>query len=531
MTEERFSKQNTLPVLTSRESGREPLPEKIGPYKVETLLSKGGMSLLYLGLDPKTRETRAIKVLSPSYVNHVEMVDHFLWEAKIIALTSHPNIVKLFDHGKWEGGLYIAMEFIRGVSLNQFIMQQSFSLRRTLNIVLQIAYALCHLHTHGVIHRDLKPENILITEDGEIKVIDFGIAQLHEENIRTRVPGQVMGTPSYMSPEQRDNPTQVSFTSDIYALGVIAYELIVGKISYGMITLSILTQGIRKIISKALAVSVQERYQDIVDFITDLTDYAASSELERERTGSDRAIETMELIQYADQALSSSVPNWQGLDIGLARHRLPEQFGLYSDFFKFANNTFAIVLAQTASSGPSSSIALGILKGMIHALVYPKLQVSTEAFFPAEFARTLSTLVAQEEIKEQFLLAIVKVIPIQDTLTFLSCGFGPLFHLPQRKENLRNLISTNGLLGSQGGTFMEVSDNWREGDLLVLHSFSANQIAVDTPLEAQMKKAIMDSILLSPTRAAETILQTVVESKEYTLTRHPKSVFVIQRIG
>ena len=106
------------------------------------------------------------------------------------------------------------MEFIQGVSLKQFILQNSLSNKRSLEILLQVAYALLHLHTHGVIHRDLKPENILITEDGGVKVIDFGIAQLDQEDSSlTKITrGGLIGTPSYMSPEQKKAPSKASYS-------------------------------------------------------------------------------------------------------------------------------------------------------------------------------------------------------------------------------------------------------------------------------------------------------------------------------
>ena len=103
------------------------------------------MSLLYMGIQPETRQMLAIKVLSPTFVTNPEMVAQFLKETKIIGMTNHPNIVKLYGEGQWEGGLYIAMEFIRGVSLRQFIEQQSLSMKRCIDIILQVAYALCHL--------------------------------------------------------------------------------------------------------------------------------------------------------------------------------------------------------------------------------------------------------------------------------------------------------------------------------------------------------------------------------------------------
>lgn len=530
-SEEYFYKQTTLPTLIDRDAKSMPLPEKIGPYKIETLLSYGGMSLLYLGLDPKTKEPRAIKVLSPAYVNHVEMVDHFLWEAKIIALTSHPNIVKSFDRGTWEGGLYIAMEWIRGVSLSQFIMQQSFSLRRTMNIVLQIAYALCHLHTHGVIHRDLKPENILIAEDGEVKVIDFGIAQLHDEPSKHET-SRILGTPSYMSPEQKENPKNVTFSSDIYALGIIAYELILGRLSYGVIQLPLLPTGLQKIIGKTIAVSPKERYQDIVDFITDLTQYYKSSEMEKDRSGGDRVLEYMEILERADQSLSpTEPPHYQGLDIGLAKQRFPQQMGLLTDSFKCANNTYIFLIAQTFSSSPTAPVSLAVLKGMMRALIQPHLIDANRPFLLPQFASALNQLVLNERHKDRYYLTLLKIIPYTDTLLYLSCGTGPLLHLPQGSKSVRTLISSNPLIGEENNaTFTETSDTFYEGDLLIFHSLTSQHLPEGAPIDLALKKATQESALISPNRAAENIMKAASTASGFELIRHPKALFALQRI-
>src|ERR1700733_8205323 len=159
MNADDFHKRQTLVGLpgTSDLLSTDELPSKIGGYKIESLLSKGGMSLLYLGIHPETHEPLAIKVLSSKYLSHPEMVERFMREAEIIELTNHPNIVKLFGHGKWAGGVYIAMEFIQGISLRQMLLQEAMSLKRALDVVLQISHALVHLHAHGIIHRDLKP--------------------------------------------------------------------------------------------------------------------------------------------------------------------------------------------------------------------------------------------------------------------------------------------------------------------------------------------------------------------------------------
>ena len=223
MTNPDLSRQTTQPLEQPGDKFQPsmafPTPEKIGPYKIETILEKGGMSILYLAIHPETNEPTTIKVLSPKFASHPEIVHRFLQEAEIIALADHPNIVKLYGYGEWEGGLYIAMEFIQGISLRQYILQTPISLRRALEFIIDISYALCHLHTHGIIHRDLKPENILVTDQGVVKVIDFGIAQLLAETSSGISHQRVIGTPIYMSPEQRENPENVSFPTDIYFIG------------------------------------------------------------------------------------------------------------------------------------------------------------------------------------------------------------------------------------------------------------------------------------------------------------------------
>lgn len=522
---EKFHKQITLPSAPEKPSAPQPLPKTIGPYKIETLLAEGAASLLYLAFDPRAKELRVIKVLSPEYVNHPEMVDHFLWEAKIIGMTDHPNIVKLHDHGKWEEGLFIAMEFIRGISLRQFLMQQSFSLKRCIAIILQVAYALCHLHTHGVVHRDLKPENILIAEDGEVKVIDFGIAQMHEEIARK--PHQMMGTPSYMSPEQKEDPANASFSSDIFALGIIAYELILGKLSYGMINLSLLPPGLQTILGKALAISPQNRYADIVAFITDLTAYYKSPEIDKERPSTDLAVEIIESLQKSEKQLSQlESPKWNAFEVGISQDRGRDQMGLYVDFFRFANNTMGIVTAHTTGARISNSCHIAALAGMIKSLITPHVQ-SDRAFEPSTFASELNALVCRDQMDETFHLNLLKLIPINDTLIYLSCGnTGPLFHAPQGQSSARTIHSENPLIGKElGSSFSESSDTLGDGDLIVMHNLEEKAFA------APLQNVVAQNTLLSVNRLASTLLKEASKETAYHTRNHPKVAIAISRVA
>jgi serine/threonine protein kinase len=493
------------------------------------------MSLLYLGLDPAAKKPLAIKVLSPNYVTHPEAVGRFLKEAKVIALTNHPNIVKLYGQGEWEKGLYIAMELINGISLNQFIMQHSLSMRRALEIILQVSYALLHLHSHGVIHRDLKPENILITEEGEIKVIDFGIAQLHEEEKVSTDTSRFLGTPNYMSPEQKEDPSSVTFATDIYSLGVILYELILGKLSFGMINLSALPKGLKKIAAKTLAVSVNERYQNISEFIHDISQYLSSGELEKERTGSDQAKELNEKIQRANLTLSPiALPTWPQMDLGVARGRGGQQLGLYYDLFRLPNNIFLVLIAASPTSSIEASTSIAVLRGMIRMHLHEYNPSSKAVFKPLPFVDRLNRLIFEDILNEKFALNFVLLDPLRDLATYVSCGFDALLHISQGQTTPRKLTSQNDLLGTSLTTeFSETTDNWNPGDLLFLHSLALNSESSPEEklqLDVALNEAISENILLSAQRQSEAILKKVSLSPMFPLISYPKALFSIQRI-
>ncbi len=515
MPEDTFYHQPTLTDFSSPKERAGPIPSHIGPYRIESLLSKGGMSLLYLGVHPPTRLALAVKVLSPEFVKHPEMIKRFLNEAKIIGLTSHPNIVKLYGQGEWEGGLYIAMELIRGVSLRQFILQQSLSLKRCIDIILQVGYALSHLHSHGVIHGDLKPENILITEDGVVKVIDFGIARLHEETKKTSTrPEKIMGTPVYMSPEQKEDPSKMTFASDIYALGVIAYELAMGKLSYGVIHLSLLPKGLRKIIEKALAISPQERYPDAISFITDLSQYLKSGGLERDRPGSDQWKELFETLQRTVQSLSpSSLPTWPGVEIGIAKYRALGQVGSYYDYFRFPDS-YAILLAECDLPGVESGIYIGVLHGLVRALIDPD----------PRWLSKLTQKIREELPSIRFTFSYLLLRPRLDQLTFYSCGGSSLLHFPQGSETARRHQRQNPLLGEEGpNELLSVSDNWDAGDLLIFHSF-------ETPFEETLINGVEQNMLLSPSSQAEALLKLASSQGGFAAQKNSKTIFAIHRI-
>lgn len=531
----KFYKQSTLPNLTK--DGKEPSISsgKIGPYKIDALLYKGGMSYLYIGVHPDGFPI-VVKVLSPKYMTHPEMVHQFLKEAEIIGMTDHPNIIKLYGQGEWENGLYIAMEFVQGISLRQFITQQNLSIKSSLDIILQVSYALLHLHTHGVIHRDLKLENILITEHGQVKLIDFGIAQLNQDP-KKKLPshkGQFIGTPSYMSPEQKKDPLKVTFATDIYSIGVITFELIVGKPSYGTIQLSLLPTELRKTVEKALQPAVEERYQDIVDFITDISGYLKTL-IAKGKKGETQDIKEIweSLIQGHQKLLPQSIPKWNAFDLGFAQYDPSSALGTYYEFFHFADQSYLILLVAFNENPVESLAQLGCLKGIIQGLTY-ELKTSTKNHFqPIEFMTDLNTILCSEKEKTALAFHLLHLIPLDNQFSFISCGFEPLVHLRAESETPRFLESPNPLLGSHPHhEFYETTENWNEGDILIIHSFNTDlsKEQENKKIEKTIQMTLPSLIQFSAQRQAEKVLvelSKVIPSSNHT-TSH--AILTVQRI-
>lgn len=467
-----FHKQMTQPDLISSAPPLQRLPEKIGPYKIESLLNRGGMSYLYLGLHPDTGQPIVIKILSPKHVSNKEITARFLKEAHIIEMTDHPNIVKLYGQGTWEKGLYIAMEFIRGVSLRQFIQQKSLSQRRALEIILQVAYALCHLHSHRVIHRDLKPENILITENGDIKVIDFGIAQLQGESSEKFHSRRIIGTPVYMSPEQKINSEAVTYASDIYSLGIIAYELLLGRLSHGTIHLSLLPQSLRPLIAKALEPDLSKRYQDIVDFITDISHYLKTMKRQPETLQEEMSDEVLDMIQQTRQILiPQKPPRWPPVEIGVAFAEQQPLNGLYLDFFRLPENRLCIIFAEPLDTGVSSLLHSSVLRGMVRMAIQHCLLNGKKDIHPIKMLSELSQALSIDPMQQKFKLSLLLLNPDKDLLSFVSCEFANLWHIDGGSRNIRSLSTPNPLLGvSPSISLLETADNWHTGDILILRA-------------------------------------------------------------
>ena len=197
-------------------------------YEINGLIARGGMAQVFRATDLALRRPVAIKVLHPELSVDSTFIERFRQEALAAANLSHPNIVRVFDWGQEDGNYFIVMELIEGTCLAGLLNDQPvLSPTKAASVCSQVAAALAHSHSSGVVHRDIKPGNILITEDGTVKVTDFGIAQATSTHDHLVAEGSVMGTASYFSPEQASGLV-VDGRSDIYSLGVVLYEMLAG---------------------------------------------------------------------------------------------------------------------------------------------------------------------------------------------------------------------------------------------------------------------------------------------------------------
>jgi serine/threonine-protein kinase len=201
-------------------------------YELEELVGTGGMSSVYRALDTLLERNVALKILHPHYEDDDEYVERFRREARAVAQLSHPNIVTVIDRGEDDGQQYIVFEYVDGDSLKQLVDRDGpLPARRAVELALQIADALAFAHHNGLVHRDVKPQNVLVTEDGEAKVTDFGIARSLDVEHGVTQTGTVLGTSNYLSPEQARGQT-VTPATDVYSLGVVLYELLTGEVPF-----------------------------------------------------------------------------------------------------------------------------------------------------------------------------------------------------------------------------------------------------------------------------------------------------------
>jgi len=264
---------------------------EVGGFEILDKLGQGGMSSVYKARDMATGRLVALKIMPPKAAENVSMRERFRREARAAMLLDHPNIVKGITAGEDTGFYYFAMEYVRGRSLLRLIRREGkLPERRAAYIARQVADALDHANTLGVLHRDIKPANILVHTDDFVKLTDFGLSRFcTSDETAITLPGSAIGTPYYMSPEQARGEPDLDIRSDLYSLGASLYEMITGQPPHAGVSVAVvlaqhltrtptdpktlnpkLSDRMCQVTARLLAKNRDERYQTPREVIADL---------------------------------------------------------------------------------------------------------------------------------------------------------------------------------------------------------------------------------------------------------------------
>ncbi|MBL9115453.1 MAG: protein kinase [Verrucomicrobiaceae bacterium] len=245
------------------------MPE--GRFLAETILGIGGMGVVYRGRQTSLNRPIALKVLRKTDGGTFGFEDRFKREAQAMALLNHPNIVNIYDFGSLgDHYLFFAMELVDGTDVSEIMRSGAMTPQLVMLLMPQICYALEYAHAKGIVHRDIKPANILVSRQGEAKVTDFGLAKkIDQLNSFVTQTHMVMGTPEYAAPEQSSAHREVDHRADIYALGVLLYQMLTNQLPRGAWAPPSATKGIDKrfdaVVTKALMADRNQRYQNVSD--------------------------------------------------------------------------------------------------------------------------------------------------------------------------------------------------------------------------------------------------------------------------
>jgi serine/threonine-protein kinase len=295
-------------------------PEKLGKYKIARVIGKGAMGIVYEGFDPVIERTVAIKTIRVDELDEAEAEEHsrrFRVEAKAAGKLNHPNIVGIYDYGEEQSLAYIVMEFVQGKELKSFLDEgHRFPVKQIVHIMGQLLDALGYSHARGVIHRDVKPANVFITEDGNVKLGDFGIARI--DSTHKTHAGTILGTPSYMSPEQIKGDS-VDNRSDLYSCGVILYQFLTGEKPFTGSMVAVMhkvlteeptppssrnpqvTMQMDRVVARAMAKQLESRYANARDF-SDALRAAAGSDTDDDDSEATRIFNVRDVMASAPAA-------------------------------------------------------------------------------------------------------------------------------------------------------------------------------------------------------------------------------------
>ena len=271
--------------------------ENVGPYRIVEQLGQGGMATVFKAYHAALDRYVAIKVMHPAFKEDPNFLARFQREARVVARLEHSNIVPVYDYAEHNGAPYLVMKFVEGETLKAKLARGPISLTEAVKIVETVGTGLDYAHKQGILHRDIKPSNVMLAADGNVYLADFGLARIAQAGESTLSSDSLLGTPHYMSPEQAKGVKELDAGTDIYSLGVVIYELVVGRLPFSADTPFAIIhdhiytplpmphdvnpsvpEAIERVLLKALAKERADRYPDVAAMVAAFRDAAATAD-------------------------------------------------------------------------------------------------------------------------------------------------------------------------------------------------------------------------------------------------------------
>lgn len=442
---------------------------KIGNFKITGEISSGGMGKIMKGVSDNGI-VAAVKIMKPEHCTDENLVERFQQELRIVSMLNHENIAKILEWGIDGDRNYFAMEYVKGESLRDILEEQTISISKTLAITKQLCSALEYAHSKKVVHRDIKPENILIDSIGKVKLVDFGIARIIDNRSqRLTLTNVAMGSPLYMSPEQKNDFRHVDHRADIYSLGVVLYEMLSGEMPGGLMRLDLIPQGLRHIIEKSTAYRPDERYTSVGAMKTELENYERFGTLGQDQHALDEIGENIRLRNAMMEVLyQNNAPSIPGVSLDFFYMPAGGVGGNYYEFVRIEGDKLGILVGNIFDKPDvKSALFLTMLRSLFHI-------ASENETSPATTLRKLNRMMARESRSVVDRFAVLSYI-VYDTaakvLSVATAGYRPVCVL-QKSENTLKAVSGHGFgIGiSEDSEFEEQKVQLASGDIVVLSS-------------------------------------------------------------
>lgn len=470
--------------------------KQIGSYKVDSLVEDKPFLKSFLGIHMRTNEPGLIHVYSKDGYDLSQSANMEEYSRRLLSL-KHDHLKRIYETGQGENSLYIIDEYLENIPLDMFLDQVGvIPLRKALNLILQIALALDYLHHHGFLGGNLTLGSISIDRN-EAAILEF------------RPPALASDVPLEIRANQRAEqlPGNYAASSDIYSLGVLAYEIILAKKSSGPLIINSLPKGMQNIVSKCVQIDPADRFLSVHDFLEELSSYQNSQAMQEESHREDllqKVYLDMQCIQVA--MLPRKAPEWGGVKIGMIHHPGLVLSGVYYDFFKLPSNAYVIFLSESVSKGIYGLAWIAGLRGMLKTI----LKMTSD---PLEIVQQINKDLCEDQFDEVFVLSLLTLLPEEKQIRFISCGHAPLWVQKRNDSTPVRIITPNIGLGIDPHfAFKQYQYPWQRGDKFTINTFSAVSLKGDEGListEKDFQDLLIDTYDASPQQRVDHIYTAI----------------------